>query len=461
MRHLTQSVLLCLLVVLALGSIRGCTTGGAGGGGGTPADLCAGVVCPQDSECSAATGECEPNAPGGDGEEAGAGHPCDPLGQPCAGPVDCGEQLVCLDGICSCTDGSCCADESFCNGAEICEEGVCLDGVPVDCDDGVACTADRCDEENDTCVNTPDDEACDDGLYCNGPETCDHAEDCQAGARPCNEGEICNEDTDECADCLAHADCGDGLFCLDGQCVSCRDDADCEENRFCLDTECVDCRDDADCGDVRFCLDGQCVSCRDDTDCGEGRFCLDAQCVDCRDDADCGEDRFCLDAHCVGCRDGADCADGQLCEAGECVLEPAEACATDLVCDDGEVCNTDSGDCVSAPEGGTRGLPICYEPGVPFTVRIVVNPSDETLVVGIQDFPPQGWTVSDISDDGVWDATNGAVKWVFPDGQTRTLAYAVTPPGDATGSACFAGQSNAGDGDQDAGGATCVEACSP
>jgi hypothetical protein len=63
----------------------------------------------------------------------------------------------------------------FCNGAEICDSatGTCQAGNPPDCDDGVVCTVDTCDEVNDICVNTPDDSACDDGDVCNGIETCD------------------------------------------------------------------------------------------------------------------------------------------------------------------------------------------------------------------------------------------------------------------------------------------------
>ena len=49
------------------------------------------------------------------------------------------------------------------------------------CDDGVACTVDGCDEETDSCSNTASDVACDDGIFCNGAETCDYENGCVAG----------------------------------------------------------------------------------------------------------------------------------------------------------------------------------------------------------------------------------------------------------------------------------------
>ena len=38
---------------------------------------------------------------------------------------------------------------------------------------------------------------CDDGLFCNGAETC-NAGSCQAGSNPCSGGDVCNESTDTC-----------------------------------------------------------------------------------------------------------------------------------------------------------------------------------------------------------------------------------------------------------------------
>jgi len=66
-------------------------------------------------------------------------------------------------------------------------------------DDGVGCTDDSCDEANDVVVNAPNDGLCDNGLFCDGSETCDAVTDCQAGTAPCDPAtETCDEDGDIC-----------------------------------------------------------------------------------------------------------------------------------------------------------------------------------------------------------------------------------------------------------------------
>jgi len=93
-----------------------------------------------------------------------------------------------------------CDDGLFCNGAETCDDNVCQGGTPVDCDDGVDCTVDSCNEDTDACDNTPDDGECDDGLFCNGAETCDAILDCVAGVDPCDDPLDCDEENDQCDD---------------------------------------------------------------------------------------------------------------------------------------------------------------------------------------------------------------------------------------------------------------------
>ena len=59
----------------------------------------------------------------------------------------------------------------------------------------------------DPCLNN----TCDDGLFCNGAETCaveDNAAVCVDGTAPeCPEGEVCAEITDECLDQCANVTC--------------------------------------------------------------------------------------------------------------------------------------------------------------------------------------------------------------------------------------------------------------
>jgi len=97
-----------------------------------------------------------------------------------------------------CIDNGDCDDGQFCNGAETCVGGSCQAGTAPNCNDGVACTTDSCNESTDSCNNTPNNGACDDGLFCNGAETCNATLGCQAGSDPCP-GQTCNESTDSCS----------------------------------------------------------------------------------------------------------------------------------------------------------------------------------------------------------------------------------------------------------------------
>lgn len=97
-----------------------------------------------------------------------------------------------------CTLNSQCDDGQFCNGAETCVSGSCQAGSAPNCNDGVACTTDSCNESTDSCSNVPNNGACNDGLFCNGAETCSATLGCQAGSDPCP-GQTCNESTDTCS----------------------------------------------------------------------------------------------------------------------------------------------------------------------------------------------------------------------------------------------------------------------
>lgn len=122
-------------------------------------------------------------------------------------------------GLPECESDEQCDDGLWCNGAETCDTGTgtCLPGMPPDCDDGVFCTDDYCDEAVDDCVYSPNDENCDDGLFCNGVETCNPDSGCFSGIGPCEPlAEFCDEVNDMCTPvggCQSDDDCDDGLFC--------------------------------------------------------------------------------------------------------------------------------------------------------------------------------------------------------------------------------------------------------
>jgi hypothetical protein len=168
-----------------------------------------------------------------------------------------------------------CDNGLFCDGTETCDAVLdCQAGTVVDCDDGVGCTDDSCNETTDTCDNVANDANCDNGLFCDGAETCDAVLDCQAGTTvDCNDGvgctdDSCNEATDTCDNVANNANCPDnGQFC-DGtescdavsDCVSSGDP--CLPGGFCNETTdtCDECQVDGDCDDVDACTDDTCVS---------------------------------------------------------------------------------------------------------------------------------------------------------------------------------------------------------
>jgi hypothetical protein len=272
-----------------------------------------------------------------------------------------------------CTGDEECDDGLFCNGVETCVEGLCVAGDPPDCDDGVDCTADTCDEETDSCFNLPDhelcppgmlcdpvlgcydpgpctgDEDCDDGLFCNGPERCITGS-CTPGTPPscadaldCTD-DSCDEAVDACRNVPRDERCDDALFCNGPEYCDatagcrhtfvnpCLDDNPCttelchEESDTCTYTlrdEDGDRHVDARCGGDD-CNDadptvhpGMAEQCRDlrDNDCDRLVDCDDPEC---RTDPHCG----CVptEVHEHTCDDGVDndCDDRVDCDDPDC-----------------------------------------------------------------------------------------------------------------------------------------------
>ena len=95
-------------------------------------------------------------------------------------------------------------------------------------------------------VNSPNDDLCDDGLWCNGAETCDAVLACQAGEDPCEDND-CDEEADACVD-----SCGDGNVhqdeeCDDGNQISgdgCSEECTVEEGWLCDDAEPSQCTEE-------------------------------------------------------------------------------------------------------------------------------------------------------------------------------------------------------------------------
>ncbi|HOX42296.1 MAG TPA: proprotein convertase P-domain-containing protein [Myxococcota bacterium] len=195
-------------------------TGGVCGGG--VARTCSdGNQCTSDS-CNDATDACV-NTSVANGTPCEDGQYCI-TGETCtAGVCGGGGPRTCTDGN-QCTVDSCneagdtcaydaaamngvaCNDGAFCLVGETCSSGVCGGGAPRTCDDSNPCTANNCSEALDLCQNPAlaNGTACEDGLFCTSPDTC-QAGACQAGlgdpctADPCSS--LCTEATDTCGGC--------------------------------------------------------------------------------------------------------------------------------------------------------------------------------------------------------------------------------------------------------------------
>jgi hypothetical protein len=166
-----------------------------------------------------------------DGTESCSGGVCGgSTGDPCDGPdgdADCTETCDETNDNCDAndTDGSACTDGLFCTGTETCTGGVCGSptGDPCPGADGDGDCSESCDETNDNCLLAdPDGSFCQDGLFCNGTDTCraggcdDHTGDPCVGP----DGDTdCAESCDEAADnCLAADPDGTSCRADTGQC---------------------------------------------------------------------------------------------------------------------------------------------------------------------------------------------------------------------------------------------------
>ena len=117
---------------------------------------------------------------------------------------------------CSCLTASACDDGDVCNGVEICENNVCKNGTPLDCDDHNPCTVDTCDPTA-GCQHVSTATCCGNGVL-EAPEQCDRGalngaagSCCRANCtlrpagqicRPqvtfCDAQEVCNGESADC-----------------------------------------------------------------------------------------------------------------------------------------------------------------------------------------------------------------------------------------------------------------------
>ena len=146
----------------------------------------------------------------------------------------CEDGNVCTDDICTgsgvdkvCTfpnNSASCNDGIYCNGTDTCSGGSCSihTGDPCPGPDGDGDCSESCNESSDNCTaNDPYGSACDDGLYCNGGDVCSSGSCSVHSGDPCpgpdGDGdcsESCNESSNNCtANDPNGSVCTDGLWC--------------------------------------------------------------------------------------------------------------------------------------------------------------------------------------------------------------------------------------------------------
>ena len=303
--------------------------------------------------------------------------------------------IILLYGCCS--SDSDCDDGVYCNGAEYCSAGICRSGAAPTCDDGVECTVDDCDPVADMCVSVPDDSLCDDSLWCTGVETCDAVSGCISGHPvDCDDGigctlDECDEYNHDCNHFPDHGPCSDGVFCngmeecinwlgcIAGTPPDCSDAHECTEDSCDPGLDiCVHEIHDELCDDSLWCTVDACDAgsgcLHDPVVCDDGVPCtIDGcdeeagRCVSENDDSFCEASAAeCMDGLCdpsdpsvdvEGCifveePDGTPCTTLDICMDGLCVertgcgdgyVEPLDTTLTSgpEECDDG---NSDAGD---------------------------------------------------------------------------------------------------------------------
>ncbi len=307
-------------------------------------------------------------------------------GSPCAGTdgdANCAES--CNEAADACTaadpDGSPCNDGLFCNGADSCSAGACSAHAAGPCAgaDGDANCAESCNEAADACTAAdPDGSACNDGVFCNGADTCAGGVCSAHAGNPCpgadgdaNCAESCNEATDACTTADPNGSvCNDGLFCNgadscqagqcsthagnpcpgadgDGNCTeSCNETADaCTA----ADPNGSACNDGLFCNGADTCQAGQCST-------HAGNPCPgadgDGNCSESCNEA--GDTCTAADGNGAPCNDGVFCNGADTCQAGQCATHAGNPCqGADGDGNCAESCNETSDACTAADPNGS------------------------------------------------------------------------------------------------------------
>ena len=351
-----------------------------------------GFACDDDDLCTVgdkcSNGLCEP----GVGANCADDNPCTedlcddaagclntPIEAPCQDGDNCTLDDFCQDGECMagdaldcddsnpCTGDACsplsgcvhehvngeCSDGNSCTTGDHCSMGICTSGGFEDCDDGNACTTDTCDPAQ-GCVTTLNDLPCNDDDLCTINDHCHLGECTGSGPLPCDDGNDCTEDTCDAATGCTHipntAPCDDGNACTESDACA---------KGWCGSKTVVVCQDDNDCTDDKCDAALGCVYSFNDAGCNDGNACTTSdQCslgsctggpaAECDDGNECTEDACDPAQGCTHAFNDGQCSDGDACTAGDHCFAGACLPGDPVTCDDSKLCTDDA--CL--PESG-------------------------------------------------------------------------------------------------------------
>ena len=421
-------------VCVAISTCPGCVIRGTcyGNGQANPANPCQkcsrttsasawsnndGALCDDGKFCTVGD-KCNAGACAGSARECSDGIACN-------GEETCDEDNnLCTTGTGTCTGGQVCDVKSkqcvaACTGCVI--EGVCYGAGQVNpgnpcqaCDttasttawtnkgDGAACDDGKFCSKGDKCSagkcesTTP---TCDDGIACNGEETCDEDHDvCVAGATTCASNEICDVKAKQCvatcSGCVINKICyADGLTDPANPCQACAttasttawtnkgDGVACDDGRFCTkgdtcnagkcESSTPTCDDGIACNGQETCDEDHDVCVAGTTTCASNEICdvkakqCVATCSGCVINKICYADGLTDPANpcqtCdttasttawtnkgdgVACDDGKFCTKGDRCNAGKCESS-TPTCDDGIACNGQETCDEDHDLCVA------------------------------------------------------------------------------------------------------------------
>ncbi len=297
-------------------------------------------------------------------------------------PAPEGPEAFCLAAACDPGDGECslvpanggapCDDGNKCTYGEVCADGACVQGKPLNCNDGNPCTDDSC-QPGIGCVSTENDGPCDDGNPCTINDLCQQGECMGGGALSCNDNNACTNDvcnplkgclhTNNNQPCDDLDPCTEQDACSGGVCLG-SVAKDCDDGNPCTNDTCVPlagcshsnnsnpCDDGNACTVADKCIGGICNPGKP-LSCDDGNVCTDDWCNPaegcahsnsnnkCDDNNSCTTGDQCKDGVCVGTGD-VDCDDGNPCTKDLCTANGG--CQHQDItapCNDGDACTVE------------------------------------------------------------------------------------------------------------------------